>query len=372
MAHKHTYNLLRTVCFLGLLGMVFAVSNCGHTGASHAPAATDAVMKTIHEYGRGHSGLMSPGNSTKPNETEDEYKARIGKLVVQEDFAQLEKIAQKDRAEKDRVLGGVWKLYGFYEGISEPVFREALKDSDYALQITRLKKWTAAYPESTTARLALAYLYLGFAGHARGTGLADTVSDSGWGDYNSRTAQAKAILLEASTLKEKDPAWFYAMQIIALNEGWDKAHARELLDQAVAFEPDYYHYYRAYANYILPQWYGEPGELHAFAEEVSSKIPEPNGSMVYFRMISSIACYCQEAIEELAKINYPKVRLGYDNVTRLFGASNLNANRFAYMAWVYHDQASAREAFAEIRIMDPEIWYTEEVFDPARQWANAH
>jgi hypothetical protein len=332
----------------------------------------DAVMKTIHEYGRGHSGLLSPGSPSKPNETEDEYKARIGKLVAQEDFAQLEKIAQKDRTEKSRLLGGVWKIFEFYDGASEPISSEALKDSDYARQITRVKKWVAAYPESTTAHLALAYLYLNFAGHARGTGLANTVSESQWGDYNSHTAQAKAVLLEASTLKEKDPAWFYAIQMVTWNEGWDKDHFRELLDQAVAFEPEYYHYYRAYANYILPQWYGEPGELQAFAAEASSKIPEPNGSMIYFRMIGSIACYCQEAMEELAKVDYAKFRLGYTNVTKLYGASNLNANRFAYMASIFHDQASAREAFAEIRSMQREVWYKQEVFDGARQWANAH
>lgn len=370
MSRKHTHNLLGTVCFLALFGLVFIANGCAQTEASSAPEATDAVMKAIHEYGRGHSGLLSPAGTTKPTETEADYHARIGKLLVQEDFAQLEKIAQQNRAEKGRVLGGLWKTYVFYDGTSTPVSREDLSNADYAQQIARVKKWIAAYPDSTTARLAHAYLYMNFAGHARGTGLADTVSESQWGDYNSRTAQAKAILLEAATLKEKDPAWFYAMQIVALNEGWDRVRARELLEQAVAFEPDYYHYYRAYANYILPQWYGESGELLILAEEVSRKIPEPNGSMVYFRMISSIACYCQEAVQELPKINYPKVRLGYNNVTRLYGASNLNANRFAYMAGAFQDRPSAKEAFAEIRSMEPQVWYKEQVFDAARQWAN--
>jgi len=328
-------------------------------------------MKTIHEYGRGSSGLLSPGSSTKPNEADDVYLSRIGKLAAQEDFAQLEKIAQQDRTEKGRLLGAVWKIQSFYDGASRPVSGGRLKDADYALQVARIKKWIAAYPDSTAAHLTLAFLYLNFASFARGTDHADKVSDSQWGDYNSRTAQAKAILLEASKLKEKDPFWYYAMLLVAHNEGWDKAHFRELFDQAVTFEPNYYHYYRAYANYILPQWYGEPGELQDFANEVSSKMLEPNSSMTYFQVMSSNACYCQEALKDLPNIDYPKFKQGYNNVARLFGVSNLNANRFAFVAAMFKDQESAHEAFAEIKKMEPEVWYTQQVFDAASGWANA-
>ena len=372
MSDKPTVALLRALSFVGLFGLALIASAVARAQASTAPVAMDVVMKTIHDYGRGNSGLLLPGSSTKPSEADEDYSARISKLLVQEDFAQLEKIATQDRTEKGRLLGGVWKIEAFYDGTSQPVSREELSDADFVPRIAKVKKWIAAYPDSTTAHLALAYLYLNFARFARGANYADKVSDSQWADYNSRTAQAKAILFEASTLREKDPFWFYAMQMVAHSEGWDRPHFRELLDQAVAFEPDYYHYYRAYANYILPQWYGEPGELQAFAEEVSSRIPEPNGSMIYFRVISSIACYCEEAMQDLPKVSYAKVRQGYTNVTRLFGASNLNANRFAYIATIFQDQASAHEAFADIRSMDAEIWDTDQIFDAARQWANAH
>jgi Domain of unknown function (DUF4034) len=371
MRYQHTFHSLRVACLFGLSGPALMASSCERAEAASAPVAMDAVMKTIHNYGRGHSGVLSPGSSTKPNEAEDVYGARIGKLMAQEDFAQLEKLAQQDRTEKGRLLGAVWKILAFYDGASTPLSGKQLKDADYGLQITRIKKWIAGYPASTTAHLTLAFLYLHFANLARGTDYGDSVSDSQWGDYNSRTAQAKAILLEASSLEEKDPSWFYALLLVAHNEGWDKAHFRELFDQAVAFEPNYYHYYRAYANYILPQWYGGPGELQDFADEVSSRVHEPNASMLYFQIMSSIACYCEEAMKDLPKIEYPKFKQGYANVTRLFGASNLNANRLAFVAAMFKDQEGAQEAFADIRKMDSEIWYTQQIFDAASAWANA-
>jgi hypothetical protein len=61
---------------------------------------------------------------------------------------------------------------------------------------------------------------------------------------------------------------------VALSEGWDKAQAKELLDAAVAFEPTYYNVYREYLNFLLPKWYGEPGEAEAFAEQAKAA-PRP-------------------------------------------------------------------------------------------------
>ncbi|PYT56589.1 MAG: hypothetical protein DMG35_21815 [Acidobacteria bacterium] len=345
-------------------------SSCGHAQGAPAttPVALDAVMKTIHDYGRGHSGSLSPGSSTKPTETEDVYSARISDLLVQEDFAQLEKTAQQNRTERSRLLGGIWKTFAFYEGFGKPSQGQE-SAAFYDQQIARAKKWMAAYPDSTTARLALAHLYLNYAGFTRGTGLADTVSESQWSQFNTRSAQAKAILLEASTLKEKDPAWYYGMQLIALDEGWSKARARELFDQAAAFEPDYYHYYRQYSNYLLPQWYGESGDVLAFAEEVSKRVPDPQGSMLYFYIIGTITCYCREDMEELSHISYSKAKQGYESVSRLYGTSNLNANRFAFLAVTYNDRESARDAFDAINEPNLEIWYTQGVFDTYRNWA---
>jgi len=138
-----------------------------------------------------------------------------------------------------------------------------------------------------TARISLATLYLNYASFARGSGYANTVTDGQWRLFQERTVLGKQLLLEAARLKERDPYWYTSMQQVAQNEGWDKSQARELLDQAVAFEPSYYHYYRLYAAYLLPQWYGQPGDIPAFGEEVSSHVSEPDSSILYFQIVSS-------------------------------------------------------------------------------------
>ncbi len=94
-------------------------------------------------------------------------------------------------------------------------------------------------------------------------------------------------------MKERCPYWYEAMQRVALALGWEKRQARELLDAAAAFEPSYYHFYRQYANVLLPEWYGEDGETQAFAEEVSKHLGDPDGPIVYFEVVSLLAGQCQ-------------------------------------------------------------------------------
>jgi hypothetical protein len=71
---------------------------------------------------------------------------------------------------------------------------------------------------------------------------------------------AASTLADAAKLREKCPYWYEAMQVVALNQGWNKSEARELMEQAAAFEPGFYHFYREYANFVLPKWYGETGK----------------------------------------------------------------------------------------------------------------
>ena len=356
---------------LGLVAMALSTTSCAQSEASRPNDQPDAVMQAIRDYGRGHQSLLSQADTTKPDQTNISYSAHIRSLLLQEDFAQLEKIAQQNRVEKGRLIGGVWKIKGFYDGTGAPSDEGGPSDSDWKKLLAQLQKWQAAAPDSATVRLSLAYFYVNYAWSARGTGLANTVEEDHWNLFNERNARAKSILLEAATLKEKDPFWYDLMQLIARNEGWDKAAARELFDQAVAFEPGFYHYYIEQSRFLLPQWYGEPGDIQAFADETLRRVPEPDGSMLYFWIFSSEVCYCQEGMRTLGHADYPKLRQGYADINKYYGLSNLNANRFAFMASVRLDKPLAQQAFASVSKMDDDIWQSEQTFEEIRAWANA-
>jgi hypothetical protein len=172
--------------------------------------------------------------------------------------------------------------------------------------------------------------------------------------------------------QEKDPFWFEAMQAVALAEGWDKADARALFDQAIAFEPSYYHYYRDYGNFPLPKWYGDEGYTQTFAEEATAKLPEPDGSIIYFEISSLLACQCDPRRDTLDGLSWPRIKLGYANLKNLYGTTNLKANRFAYMSYVEGDKPSARDAFQFIGdAANHDVWHGPEDFAQAQDWANS-
>ena len=228
-------------------------------------------MQAVHDYGRGHQSSVLPPPSSIPQETEEHYMAGIKEMSVESDFAQLEKTARQNRTERGLLLGGVWKDNAFYNQLASPMNVGEATDEGYRNQITRLNEWITAYPDSVAPRIALARLYTNYAFFARGDGSADSVSSSRWELYNERNITAEQHLLAAARLKDRDAHWFEAMQQVAFQVGWDKPNALDLLDQAVAFEPSYYHYYREYAEYLRPQWYGESGDIAKFADALTDK-----------------------------------------------------------------------------------------------------
>jgi hypothetical protein len=300
------------------------------------------------------------------------YQAHIGELLAQGDFAALEKEAKQVRADKSRLSGGIWKIAAFYDGVNEPPASDEAAASDWNAHFASIKKWIAAYPESATARIALASTYDHFGSAARGGGYADTVSEEGWKLLAENMALAKSTLLDAARLKEKCPYWYEAMQSVALSEGWDKRQARELLDQAAAFDPSYYHYYRMYANSRLPKWGGEEGETQVFAEEISKRLGSPQGDIVYFEIASLLACQCDKERDSLEGMSWPRVKDGYAELNRLYGYSRMKVNRFAYMTFVANDKSSAKSAFADVGDdWNPAVWNSEENYNSARAWANS-
>jgi hypothetical protein len=362
--------LPRAAFLLLLFVPALGLAACGHTEAAPPAVPMDTVMQIIHAYGRGHQGTPAPALPEFPDTAEMAYGERVHSLLEQGNYAELESLAQINRSDRGRFIAGSWRNNNFFNSVVWMPSNAPLKDSDYQQQSEKLNKWQAARPDSATARIALAKFYVSYADFARGTGYADTVSSRQWKQYHARTAIAKQALIEAATLKDRDPHWYFVMECIAQNEGWEKADMRELLDQALAFEPDYYHFYRPYTNYLLPQWYGDPGEIPLFATDIASMHPEPAGSMTYFQILSGLACYCGSEIDQLKSADWQKLQLGFANVQAAYGLSNLDANRLAEMATVFHDKSVAHEAFGHVMQRDPVVWLTEDSFEQARAWAN--
>lgn len=295
------------------------------------------------------------------------YQDAVVALLQERAFAELDCIADAARSSKTRFSGGNWKLHRVYYSLSEIEGHAA--EEDWKERLRLIEDWVDERPKSVTARVALADAYASYAWNARGSGMADTVTENGWRLFAERLEYAKQILEQAKSLDAQCPEWFAVMQRIALGQGWSIPEARVLFEQAVASEPLYYTYYRQFAVSLLPKWNGEEGDTAKFADEIANRIGGEEGDIVYFQIADELACPCQ-GDPEFTRLSWPRVHKGYDELEKRYGTSLVYLNRFALMAMNSTDSIAADAAFR--RIGDnwhQGTWNTEDSFRGTREQA---
>jgi hypothetical protein len=292
------------------------------------------------------------------------YHTTVRNLFNEENFSQLEEIADAARSGKSRFKGGGWKLDSFYAAIKTPGSLTAT-DAAWNSHMERLKRWIAFRPDSSTPRVALAQAYLRFAWKARGGGYADTVTPEGWNLFRERVQKAKENLEAAKSFPTKDPQWFLAMQTVALAQQWNNKQVEKLLEEAYAFEPGYYYYYDSYANFLLPKWSGKPGDSEEFAQTIADRIGGSEGDFVYFRVALSLNC-CK-AHEQAPALSWDRVKQGFASLEELYGSTNYQRNAIAYMAVRQEDKDFAQQLFARIGDnWNQRVWRSKAKFDRSK------
>ncbi|MGB6544499.1 MAG: DUF4034 domain-containing protein [Candidatus Acidiferrales bacterium] len=298
------------------------------------------------------------------SDTAKTFQVYVRDLLDKENFPKLEEIAATARSQKSRFPGGAWKLHTFYGVLRTPGSRAAT-DADWNQHIDRLQRWIDAAPDSITPRVALAEAYLQFAWKARGNGSGDSVTGEAWQLFQQRAQKAQDILEKARSLSAKDPEWYRTMQTVCLAQQWDNQRAAKLLEEAIAFEPAYYYFYTAHANYLLPKWNGEPGGSELFAKNIADRVGGPEGDFIYFQLALSLNC-CKNKAQAPA-VSWDRVKQGFASLEQLYGSTNFERNAVAFMAVRQGDQAFAQQLFARIGDNWSErVWRTEERFENSK------
>jgi hypothetical protein len=298
------------------------------------------------------------------------YMDTAAHLLKEEKLVELDCLADHARSGKERLPGGLWKIHLLYLGLRQPApYPVHATQEDWTDLLQHLQRWVKARPESITARVALALAYLEYASDARGSGYADTVSQSGWKLFEERTAEAKRILTEASKLATKCPEWYVAMQMVSVNQSWPVPEARTLFEEANKLEPEYYTYARDHAMYLLPKWSGEPGDTEKFVQEIADRIGGDKGDILYFQVAAAsyVICGCDHNPE----LSWDRIKRGFEASEKHYGVSMENLNRIAYLASYFgeRDPVYADKILKRIGDQwDAETWGRKEDFEQIKQW----
>jgi hypothetical protein len=293
------------------------------------------------------------------------FHTTVRNLFDEDKFAQLEAIANDVRSQESRFSGGAWKLHSFYGAVKTPGSLTAT-DAAWNAHIERLQRWIAFAPDSSTPRVALAESYLRFAWKARGNGSGEKVTADGWKSFGERVQKARETLDQAKAISTKDPQWYETMLIVSLAQGWDKEKAEQLLAEANSVAPNYYYFYDTYANYLLPKWYGKPGDSETFAQTIADRIGGAEGDAVYFQLALSLNC-CKTHPQAPA-IAWDRVKQGFTSLQQLYGVTNYQRNALAFMAVrQQEDREFAQQLFARLGDNWSErVWRSKDKFDRSK------
>jgi hypothetical protein len=278
-------------------------------------------------------------------------------------YADLDALAQQLQQQRSRFRGGAWRLHVFFGTLSTPG-AETATDAAWNAQIVKLEKWMRSSPASPTPRIALAQTYLRFAWKARGHGFADTVTPEAWALFQSRVQLARSTLEQSAALAQNSPHWYLQMQGVALDQQWDRAAFDALAERALAHEPGYYYFATSESNYLLPKWYGKPGDTERYAAEVADRIGGDEGDAVYFQIAATINC-CNRT--QAPVLSWPRVQRGFAALESLYRSTNHERNVMAYLAVHSGDAATAQQLFARIgNDWSQPVWKSKAAFDAAR------
>lgn len=123
------------------------------------------------------------------------------------------------------------------------------------------------------------------------------------------------------------------------------------------------------AEYLLPKWYGNRGDVDAFARAAADQIGGEGGDVLYYQIVASVLTRANEG--SMGKeMDWPRLQRGYRALVRQFGETRGNRNQYAYVAGRCGDAETVR---TQLRLIgddwDPRVWLSRDYFDRVRDWA---
>jgi hypothetical protein len=305
-------------------------------------------------------------------------RADVENLLMKGGFDELESIAADYRSSQARMAGGFWALERVYEWTT--TFSDTVCACDAAggggkftfeQKRQAIELWLRAKPGSLTATIALAYLWQRYAWHGRGPGYADKTTNEQWAAFHDRAVQALGLL--RSLDHKADPEIY----LIEMELAPSADHARRKLDGLYAAAtktfPNFPDYAAVYSEFLLPRWYGAPGEAQAFIRSLL-QTPGDRGIIAYFTAARGMIKYTPGYAKfyEISGTNYANLVKSFAVRKHLFGLSNNDENALLFFAVAAGDKKSAAMLVKDIgKYWSPKIWTSESNFVNARSWASS-
>ena len=285
-------------------------------------------------------------------------------------FEELNAKMDSARSSRERLPGGMWKLWVYYNGIETPNFEQNASESEWRQHLSRLRTWKEKMPDSITARVALAQALIAYGFEARGGDFINKVSDENIKLFMQRVDDGLDELVAAKALGTKCPQWYAAMLNVGLAQSWEGQKYESIFEEGFKLEPTYYHLAREKVHYLLPQWFGRQGDVAKFVDSTSKRIGGDEGDIMYFELASTLQPNYRGELWMRTGLEWARAKTGYEAMKRIYGVDRYRKNLFMYFS--FHSNAGTHIASLEAAVgevgndCDPDVWGTCSRFEEIR------
>ncbi len=176
----------------------------------------------------------------------------------------------------------------------------------------QIDAWLSVCPDSIPAHLTLSHYLESYSWKGRGTGYASTVTDEGWKLFAERRLAAEKTLADGPVALRKELFYDYLMAYILTTDEKRFGEARLHVEAVNRRAPEFYPAYSLISHFLLPRWYGEPGDCTAYAHKVSDKLGGAKGDMLYASLMGAAAYEDEIRFPDTHKPDYPRMIRGFE------------------------------------------------------------
>jgi hypothetical protein len=295
-------------------------------------------------------------------------------FLLKKDFGAIERLANKARENKERLVGGYWKIDSIYEGLTgmySEYPEQEITDQMWKDRIELLSNWKKESPNSITAGVALALSYIEYGWFARGFGYIDAVSDEDLRLLNERLSMAERELIEAKSLNIRCPRLYREELFLGMAKGMSQTEFNEIYEEATKFEPNYLQFYLVKSEYIMPRWSGKQGDWENYIDSLPdelAKLETDETDIIFFVVVAGKLA--DSSVNLSAIKSRDRIYKGFDDLEKKYKSDKKRLNQCAYLSFVTSNIPGAKWAFTRIgNDWDKDVWRNKEKFNLTKQAA---
>ncbi|HVM85611.1 MAG TPA: hypothetical protein VMW18_17090 [Candidatus Binatia bacterium] len=263
------------------------------------------------------------------------------------DFDTLDATIKSARTLEARFSGGQTELEGLYRTLISgafPGYQMSRKDEVILGRVKKLEAWRARKSDPVAPAIILASLWDAYAWVARGDGYANQVPRDRWPIFFDRIKTASTYM--QSIDPSIDPEAYSVLLELARDFNRPRAEIDAVFNAARHKFPTYFSYYKDYVTLLEPNWFGRPGDIPRFLQDLRTESNGETGAVAYAYAAEILTFHMAGPdVFRSTGLDWDEVQRTFQVREKAYGLSPEAWNALCYLAVVSGDRAKAREYY---------------------------